>query len=118
MKGKIKNGNIFADNAIKNGALFSVIDKDYTKKFKDKKIKVKNTFNFFLKIAKNFRKVSNINSIAITGSSGKTSLKELLGRSLNKLNSTFYTRKSFNNKFGVPISLLNIHKKIFMGFLK
>ena len=115
LKGKIKNGNIFADNAIKNGALFSVIDKDYTKKFKDKKIKVKNTFNFFLKIAKNFRKASNINSIAITGSSGKTSLKELLGRSLNKLNSTFYTRKSFNNKFGVPISLLNIHKKNLYG---
>ena len=49
LKVKIKNGYIFEDNAIKNGALFSVIDKDYTKKFKDKKIKVKNTFNFFFK---------------------------------------------------------------------
>ena len=115
LKGKIQNGNIFADDAIKKGALFSIIDKDCSTKFKNKKIKIKNTFNFFLKISKNIRKASNINSIAITGSSGKTSLKDLLGQSLDKLNSTFYSKKSFNNKFGVPISLLNIDKKNLYG---
>ena len=54
---------------------------------------------------------SNITSIAVTGSSGKTSLKEMLGQSLEKIYRTTYSQKSFNNKYGVPIYLFNIKKK-------
>ena len=115
LKGKKRNGNLFADDAIKNGALLSIIEKNYSKKFIKKKIEVNNTFKFFVKIANNLRKVSNLTSIAITGSSGKTSLKELLGQSLNKIEPTFYSKRSFNNKYGVPISLLNINKKNLYG---
>ena len=115
LKGKNKNGNTYADDAIKNGAVFSIIDKYYSRKYINKKIKIKNSFKFFLKSARNVREISNINSIAITGSAGKTSLKELLGQALNKVNSTISSKKSFNNKFGVPISLLNINKKNIFG---
>ena len=48
--------------------------------------------------------------IAITGSCGKTSLKELLGRTLNKISRVTYSQKSFNNKYGVPLSLFNLKK--------
>ena len=61
------------------------------------------------------RKASKIKAIAITGSSGKTSLKELLSQCLNKIASTSYSKKSFNNKFGVPISLFNIQKNNIFG---
>ena len=52
----------------------------------------------------------NLNSkiIAITGSCGKTSLKELLGSSLKKISKTTYSPKSFNNRYGVPLSLFNL----------
>ena len=57
------------------------------------------------------REASKIKAIAITGSSGKTSLKELLSQCLNKIASTSYSKKSFNNKFGVPLSLFNLNPK-------
>ena len=56
------------------------------------------------------RASSYISTIAITGSSGKTSLKVMLGQMMNKICQTSYSKKSFNNKYGVPISLFNINK--------
>ena len=61
---------------------------------------------------------SNISSIAITGSSGKTSLKEMLGQMMNKICQTSYSKKSFNNKYGVPISLFNINYKDKIGIFE
>ena len=110
IKGKKIDGNKFADNAIKNGASVAIIDKKYGKK-NAKKVKVKNCINFFSDCSNLIRKSSDIIAIAITGSAGKTSLKELLGQSLNNIYKTTYSQKSFNNKYGVPVSLFNIEKK-------
>ncbi len=110
IKGKNIDGNKFANLAIKNGASISIIDKNYEKKNK-KKIKVKNTLNFLTECATKIRTSSNIIAIGITGSAGKTSLKELLGQSLSKIYQTTYSKKSFNNKYGVPVSLFNIDKR-------
>ena len=109
IKGKKIDGNKFADHAIKQGASLSIIDKKYGKN-NNNKIKVKNSLKFFSKCSSLIRISSDISSIAITGSSGKTSLKEMLGRSLNKIYTTTYSVKSYNNKYGVPISLFNINK--------
>ena len=57
-----------------------------------------------------FRKSTNINTIAITGSAGKTSVKELAGFCLKKLAKTYCSINSFNNKYGVPLSLFNTPK--------
>ena len=54
------------------------------------------------------RQISPGRIIAITGSCGKTSLKEMLGRTLSKFGKTVYSQKSFNNKYGVPVSLFNL----------
>jgi len=110
VRGKKIDGNKYANQAIKNGASISIIDKNYGKKIKSK-IKVKNTLRFFTECAAKARNSSNIIAIGITGSAGKTSLKELLGQSLSKIYNTTYSKKSFNNKYGVPISLFNIEKK-------
>jgi len=117
IKGKNKDGNKFANEAIKKGASYSIVDKNYGSK-RNNKIKVKNVLKFLSILGSNIRKVSNIHAISITGSSGKTSLKELLGKSLSSLSSTYYSKKSYNNKYGVPISLFNINKKNVFGIFE
>ena len=109
-KEKKKDGNKFANEAINKGASVAIIDKNYGKK-NSNKIKIKNCLNFFSNCSSIIRSSSNITAIAITGSAGKTSLKELLGQSLNNIYKTSYSKKSFNNKYGVPVSLFNIEKK-------
>ena len=109
IRGKKLNGSKFANEAIKNGASLAIVDNLYGKK-NIKKIKVSNVLNFFLKSSNKVRISSDIMAIAITGSAGKTSLKELLGQSLSKIDKVTYSQKSFNNKYGVPISLFNINK--------
>ena len=117
IKGKKNDGNLFADEALKKGAKIAIVEKNIGKKNK-KKIKVKNSLKLLTECSKLVRKTTNINSIAITGSSGKTSLKELIGQSLNKIASTSYSKKSYNNKYGVPLSLFNIEKKNIFGIFE
>ena len=117
IKGKKNDGNLFADEALKKGAKIAIVEKNIGKKNK-KKIKVKNSLKLLTECSKLVRKTTNINSIAITGSSGKTSLKELIGQSLNKIASTSYSKNSYNNKYGVPLSLFNIEKKNIFGIFE
>ena len=69
-------------------------------------------------ISKIFRKNIDTNIIAITGSCGKTTLKELLGNVLGKISSVSISPKSYNNKFGVPLSLLNLKHSDEFGVLE
>ena len=46
--------------------------------------------------------------IAVTGSSGKTTLKTLIGKTLNEYGKTYFSQKSYNNHIGVPLSLCNL----------
>ncbi len=108
IKGKNYNGNKFADEAVKNGAILAVANKKYKN---PKIIFKKEPLKFLNRISTSYRKSLNANTIAITGSAGKTSVKELTGFCLNKLDKTYYSKKSFNNKFGVPISLFNTPEK-------
>ncbi len=110
IKGKNFDGNKFVSQAFNNGASISI--NENKKKNKSKKdIYVKNSLKTFSEIGKMVRASSDISTIAITGSSGKTSLKEMLGQMMNKICQTSYSKKSFNNKYGVPISLFNINKE-------
>ncbi len=117
IKGKNFDGNKFVNQAFKNGASISINENRKKNKFKND-IYVKNSLKTFSDTAKLVRASSNITSIAITGSSGKTSLKEMLGQMINKLCQTSYSKKSFNNKYGVPISLFNINKEDKIGIFE
>ena len=108
IKGKNKDGNLFVKEAFKKGASLAVVNKTNHTEKKINQIKVKNTLNFLTKVSSIIRDNSSAKIIAITGSCGKTSLKELLGRSFSKFSRTTYSLKSFNNKFGVPFSLFNL----------
>ena len=117
IKGKKFDGNRFVNQALSNGASIAVSDNKLIRKNKNN-IYVKNSLNTFSNIAKSIRVSSNISTIAITGSAGKTSLKEMLGQMMGKLYQTFYSKNSFNNKYGVPISLFNIKKTDQIGIFE
>ena len=74
--------------------------------------------SFLTDVSKIFRKCIDTNIIAITGSCGKTTLKELLGNTLSKISKTSFSPKSYNNKFGVPLSLFNLDQNDEFGILE
>ena len=108
IKGNNKDGNLHVNEAFQNGA--SLVIANNQKKSK-KKIIVDNTLQFLTEASSKLRENLSSKIISITGSCGKTSLKELLGKTLSKINNVTYSPKSFNNKFGVPLSLFNLRKK-------
>jgi murE/murF fusion protein len=107
IKGKNKNGNLFIKEAFANGASLAVVN---NQKKTNKKIVVKDTLRFLTEASSILRENLPSKIISITGSCGKTSLKELTGKSLNKISQATYSPKSFNNKFGVPLSLFNLKR--------
>ena len=106
IKGKNKDGNLFIKEAFKRGASIAVVNRS-NKSLRE--IKVKNTLKFLTKASSILRECAKSKIIGITGSCGKTSLKELIGKTLKKISKVTYSPKSFNNKFGVPLSLFNLN---------
>ena len=108
IKGKNNDGNNFIAKAIKKGASYIISSKNYKDKRK-KIIKVNNTTTFLNHFAREKRKICKAKVLAITGSAGKTSLKNLLELLLQKYGSTYASPRSFNNHYGVPLSLSNLN---------
>ena len=115
IKGKNKNGNLFIQDAFKRGASLAIVNNP---KKTHKQIKVKDTLKFLTKSSSLLRDNITSKIIAITGSCGKTSLKDLVGKTLSKISKVTYSQKSFNNKFGVPISLFNLKENDEFGVIE
>ena len=108
IKGKKFDGNKFVLEAIKKGSSLTIVNhikKDYPLK---KQIKVKNSLKFLTECSRKFRENINAKIISITGSCGKTTVKEMIGSILKDISNTTFSPKSFNNKYGVPLSLFNL----------
>ncbi len=115
IKGKNRDGNLFVEEAFNNGASLAIVNKA---KKKLNQINVKDTLKFLTDASSLLRQNTHSKIIAITGSCGKTSLKDMVGKALNKISNTTYSRKSFNNKFGVPLSLFNLKQKDEFGIFE
>jgi MurE/MurF fusion protein len=118
IKGKRVDGNKFVPEALQKKSSFAIvnqINKDYPL---SKQIKVKDTLTFLNKCSAIFRKNIKTKIISITGSCGKTTLKEMIGLTLKKISKTTYSPKSFNNKYGVPLSLFNLKQNDDFGVLE
>ncbi|MBS1627786.1 MAG: UDP-N-acetylmuramoyl-tripeptide--D-alanyl-D-alanine ligase [Bacteroidetes bacterium] len=107
LKGPNFNANNFALQAIKQGAAYAVIDEtiDDTN---NKLIKVDNVLTTLQQLAKHHRQQFKIPLIAITGSNGKTTTKELVSTALASHYKTYTTQGNLNNHIGVPLTLLSI----------
>ena len=107
IEGKKIDGNKFVNDALIKGA-GCIISSKILKKNNKKIIRVKNTILFLNNFAKFKRELSLAKIIAVTGSAGKTSLKNLIRDLLQNFGKTCSSSKSFNNHLGVPISLSNL----------
>ena len=102
------DGNRFIFEALKKRSSMAIVNR-INKNFPvSKQIKVKNTLEFLTKCSSIFRENINAKIISITGSCGKTTLKEMIGLTFKKISKVTYSPKSYNNKYGVPLSLFNL----------
>ncbi len=118
IKGKKNDGNKFVRQSLEKKASVAIVNKIQKKLSSKRQIKVKNTLKFLSDVSKIFRKNIDTKIISITGSCGKTTLKELLGNSLKKISKVSISPKSYNNKYGVPLSLLNLKQDDDFGILE
>jgi UDP-N-acetylmuramoyl-tripeptide--D-alanyl-D-alanine ligase len=107
LKGENFNGNLFAKSALEKGASYVVIDEDM--KLDDSKtFRCKNVLLAMQQLATHHRRQFDIPFIAIAGSNGKTTTKELLSLCLQQRYNVHATKGNFNNHIGVPITLLEM----------
>ena len=112
IKGNYSDGHIYIDQAFKEGASAAIISNiELFKRSDSPLIYVEDTYDALCKIAKYIRVRSKALRIAITGSVGKTTTKSYLANILSKYENTYSSPESFNNKWGVPISLAKINNK-------
>ncbi len=108
LKGKKNHGNKFIEAAIKNGAKFCLTDKRNFKQ-NSKVCYVKDIFEYLKDLAIKKRELYQGKVVGITGSAGKTTLKETLAYFLKKNYIISYSQKSYNNELGVLVSILNLN---------
>ena len=118
IKGKKNDGNQFVRQSLKKKASLAIVNRTQNDLNKKRQIKIKNTLKVLIETSKIFRENINTKIIAITGSCGKTTLKELLGNSLKKFSKVSISPKSYNNKYGVPLSLFNLSQNDDYGVLE
>ncbi|MBR9918143.1 UDP-N-acetylmuramoyl-tripeptide--D-alanyl-D-alanine ligase [bacterium] len=106
LKGENFNGNLFAQESLEKGASYAVVDEgDY---HDERIIKVNDVLDFFKELATFHRNCFDIPVLAIAGSNGKTTTKNLLAQCISKKYKTHFTAGNFNNQIGVPITLLQM----------
>lgn len=107
LKGQDLNGNHFVQQAIDSGAAYVIADEPQP--FKDERIiKVEDALATLQQLAKFHRSQFKIPFIAITGSNGKTTTKELLHEALSTSFKTYTTKGNLNNHIGIPLTILKI----------
>ena len=107
LKGPSFNGNTFAATALEQGAAFAVVDEPQFAT-NDKCLLVPDVLTALQELAHYHRRQLKIPVLAITGSNGKTTTKELARAVLSKKFKTLATRGNLNNHIGVPLTLLSI----------
>ena len=105
LKGASFDGNKFAIKAIEQGAAYAIVDEKTLEKHQ-RLILVEDVLTTLQKLANYHRKQFEIPVIAITGTNGKTTTKELISAVLESHYPTHYTKGNFNNHIGVPLTLL------------
>ena len=118
LKGENFDANTFAEEAISKGASFVIIDNKKYHTNKSKMILVKNSLETLQNLAIFHREALGLPIIALTGSNGKTTTKELINVVLSKKYQTIATIGNLNNHIGVPLTLLRLEKDTDIGIIE
>lgn len=109
LKGESFDGNLYAAEALEKGAVCAVVD-DPAQAVSDKYYVVGDTLSTLQYLATYHRRVLGIPVLAITGSNGKTTTKELMARVLSNRFRVAVTQGNLNNHIGVPLTLLSMKR--------
>jgi UDP-N-acetylmuramoyl-tripeptide--D-alanyl-D-alanine ligase len=120
LKGPNFNGNTFAMAALEAGASYAIVDEDipYSKAIDDRILQVDDVLTTLQALAKHHRQQFTIPFIAITGSNGKTTTKELVSTVLASHYKTYTTKGNLNNHIGVPLTILSVGKDAEMAVIE
>lgn len=112
LKGPNFNGNEFALQALEQGAAYSIVDEPIQApaSLANRILMVEDVLTSLQALAKFHREQFNIPFIAITGSNGKTTTKELVAAVLSSHYTIYTTKGNLNNHIGVPLTLLSIQQ--------
>ena len=114
LKGDNFNGNQFAMQALEKGCAYAIVDEDIEDAqptaLASRLIKVDSCLQTLKDIAREHRRQFDIPVIAITGTNGKTTTKELIKAVLAEKYNVLATEGNFNNDVGVPKTLLRLNK--------
>jgi len=117
LKGANFNGNAFAANALKLGAKYAVIyEPEY--QLDDRYILVPDALEALQRLANHHRRQFKIPFIAITGSNGKTTTKELVNAVLSAKYKAYATKGNLNNHIGIPLTLLAIKPDVEIAIIE
>lgn len=112
------NGNMYADEAIEKGALIAIVDDPKYVKSPEKYILVKDCLKMLQRLATYHREQIGITIIALTGSNGKTTSKELIKSVLSAEYALSATEGNLNNHIGVPLTILKLNKAHKFGIIE
>jgi len=107
LRGDKFDGNDYVEQALQNGAAYAVGDRAGLPQ-DDRIIHVDNALQTLQNLATYHRKQMNPQVIAITGSNGKTTTKELIAAALSSQYPVLFTQGNLNNHIGVPLTLLQL----------
>jgi UDP-N-acetylmuramoyl-tripeptide--D-alanyl-D-alanine ligase len=108
IKGLNFDGNEFVDKAERAGASAAILNSGFTSAIPH--ILVEDTRVALGKLASAWRDKANTKIVGITGSNGKTTVKEMTAAILSVDNETLFTKGNLNNDIGVPLTLLRLHE--------
>ncbi|MEN9975872.1 MAG: UDP-N-acetylmuramoyl-tripeptide--D-alanyl-D-alanine ligase [Bacteroidota bacterium] len=117
LKGEHFDANTFAKEALVKGAKYVVIDQP-AYYIDERTILVENTLTTLQELAKFHRNYLGLPIIALTGSNGKTTTKELIHAVLSQKYNTLATIGNLNNHIGVPLTLLRFTKETEIGIVE
>ena len=118
LRGKNFDGNKFAEPAIAQAAKYALVDRPEIAKKNDRLLLVNNTLKSLQELAQFHRNKLKVKIIAITGSNGKTTTKELIRGVLAKKFNTKTTKGNLNNHIGVPLTLLDFNQNTEIGIVE
>ncbi len=117
LKGLNFNGNLFAEKALELGAAYAIIDEPINEQ-NHQLILVDDALQILQALAKHHRQQFTIPFIAITGSNGKTTTKELVNAVLYTRYKTYTTQGNLNNHIGVPLTILSVKQDAEMAVIE
>ena len=117
LRGASFDGNRFAGEALERGATYAVVDNPEVA-LDERYMVVDDTLTALQELAREHRRALAIPILAVAGSNGKTTTKELVSRVLATRFTLFATRGNLNNHIGVPLTLLSMDRSVEFGVVE